>query len=102
MRLITRKRLRDYGKQHPDAAASLRRWERIVLAARWPTPDAARATFGGLDAVHAASGNLVYVFNIQGNAHRLVAAIHFNRGIVYVLRLMTHAEYDKRSWIREL
>jgi mRNA interferase HigB len=29
---------------------------------------------------------------------RLIAAVHFNRQIVYTLRFMTHAEYSKDRW----
>jgi mRNA interferase HigB len=36
--------------------------------------------------------------NIGGNKYRLIAAIHYNRQRVYVLRLLTHAEYGKNLW----
>ncbi len=44
------------------------------------------------------------VFNLGHgkNAYRLIAAIHFNTQIVFVLRLLTHAEYDKNGWKVEL
>jgi len=32
----------------------------------------------------------------------LIAAIHFNTGVVYVLRLLTHEEYDLDRWKNEL
>jgi mRNA interferase HigB len=44
----------------------------------------------------------VYVFNIERNRHRLIAAIHFNTETVYVLRIMTHKEYDRDRWKDEL
>jgi hypothetical protein len=34
------------------------------------------------------------VFNIAGNEFRLVVAIHYNTGIVFVRFIGTHAEYD--------
>jgi mRNA-degrading endonuclease HigB of HigAB toxin-antitoxin module len=36
------------------------------------------------------------------NSYRLMAAVHFNTQIVFVLRLLTHAEYDKGGWKVEL
>lgn len=36
-----------------------------------------------------------YVFDIGGNKYRLIAAIHFNRQILYVQEVFTHGEYDK-------
>ena len=35
------------------------------------------------------------VFNIKGNAYRLVAAIDYRRGIVFIKWLGSHQEYDK-------
>jgi mRNA interferase HigB len=33
------------------------------------------------------------VFNIKGNDYRLVARINYERQRVYILSIMTHAEY---------
>ncbi len=38
------------------------------------------------------------VFNIKGNAYRLITAIHYNRGIIYVREVLTHAEYNRGDW----
>jgi len=35
------------------------------------------------------------VFNIHGNAYRLVVKIHYDRGFVYVRFVGSHAEYDR-------
>ena len=43
-------------------------------------------------------GKMVTVFNIRRGDFRLVTAIHFNRGKVFVLRFLTHAEYSKQAW----
>jgi mRNA interferase HigB len=49
------------------------------------------------------SGNPVVVFNIRGNKYRLIVAIHYRpSGRVFVLRFLTHAEYDKEKWKAEL
>lgn len=42
-------------------------------------------------------GNCV-VFNIGGNKYRLVTRILYRSQKVFVLRVMTHAEYDKDEW----
>lgn len=34
------------------------------------------------------------VFNIKGNAYRLVAAVDYQRAIVFIKWLGTHQEYD--------
>ena len=35
------------------------------------------------------------VFNIKGNAYRLVAAVDYQRQIVFIKWIGTHAQYDK-------
>jgi mRNA interferase HigB len=35
------------------------------------------------------------VFNIAGNLYRLVAAVHYSSGIVFIRFVGTHAEYDR-------
>ena len=44
------------------------------------------------------SGRPVVVFNIGGGKFRLSTAIHYNRGLVYVLDFLTHANYSKGDW----
>lgn len=38
------------------------------------------------------------MFNIGGNKYRLIAAIHYNRGKIYVRNVLTHAVYDRGGW----
>ena len=52
-----------------------------------------RETFPSADQV----GKLT-VFNIGGNKVRLIAAIHYNRGKIYIRAVLTHAEYDEQRW----
>jgi mRNA interferase HigB len=56
-----------------------------------------RQAFGSADMV----GKLT-VFNIGGNKYRLIAAIQFDRGRVYIRHVLTHREYDLNKWKNEL
>jgi len=38
------------------------------------------------------------VFDIGGNKVRLIAAIHYNRGKLYIRHVLTHEEYDRGNW----
>jgi mRNA interferase HigB len=78
------------------------RWLELVRQAEWQNPAELKATFSDVDPVIVNSGRKVYVFNIERNRHRLVAAIHFNAQRVYVLRIMTHKEYSHNQWKHEL
>lgn len=98
MRLIKDSRLQVFAKRHSRAAASLRQWRTTVRAASWKTFSDVRQTFRSADQVTLPNGIKVVVFDICGGAFRLITAIHFNRGIVYIRRFLTHAEYSKEDW----
>ena len=98
MRIIKDAFLVQTGKVHPKAAGYLETWRRIVRAADWRSLAEVRRTYPSADAVRVKSGRQVLVFNVCGNDFRLVVAAHFNRQIIYALRLMAHAEYSKDTW----
>ncbi|MBK1835375.1 type II toxin-antitoxin system HigB family toxin [Roseibacillus ishigakijimensis] len=102
MRIITEKALRDYGQKHPNAQSALANWITLARASQWKNLADLRKTYPHADPVTVASGNTVTVFNLAGNNHRLITAIHYNTGIIFALRILTHADYDKNHWKKEL
>ena len=40
--------------------------------------------------------------NVRSNICRAIVAIHYNEKRIFVLRFLTHAEYDKDAWKDEL
>lgn len=93
MRVISRKRLNDFGERHPDRQSGLDNWYRIMKHSEYKSFNDLRKTFPNADKV----GRLT-VFNIGGNKTRLIAAIHYNTRSVFVRNVLTHAEYDKGNW----
>ncbi len=61
-----------------------------------------RRDFPSADGVPVGGGEMVIVFNIGGNKYRLVTAIHYNTGILYTLRVPTHADYNRGRWKHQL
>jgi len=102
MRIIKETSVKKAGKRYPKAAPSLKNWIKVVRAAKWRTLLDMRETFNSVDPATVKSGRTVYVFNICGNEFRLIAAVHFNRAIVYFLKFLTHAEYSKNTWKDDL
>lgn len=102
LRIVTGKRLHEYGMAHADARAPLADLASKVEASHWRSLDDTRAVFAGADEVRVASGRPVTVFNIKGNRCRLIVAIHYNTQTVYILRFLTHAEYDGGAWKEQL
>jgi mRNA interferase HigB len=97
MRIITRRRLEDATTRYPNARSKIEHWLMAVEAANWKNFAHVRATFRHADLVRVKSGKTVVVFNL-GDAFRLITAIHHNRELIFILRILTHAEYDKGGW----
>jgi mRNA interferase HigB len=93
MHIITRKRLNEFAEKHPDTKTALQHWYRQAKTNDFKSFAELRKTFGSADQV----GNLT-VFNIGGNKARLIAAIHYNRRIIYIRAVLTHREYDEGKW----
>lgn len=64
----------------------------------WNNLAETRQAFPHADEVTTNLGNTVTVFSVGGGKFRLITAIHYRGGRVYVRELLTHAEYDKDAW----
>lgn len=91
MRVIALSTLRECWQKHPDAEVPLRAWYAIVRRALWRRPAEVKAAYRS--ASFAANNRVI--FNIKGNDYRLVVAVHYNRGLMFVRFVGTHREYDK-------
>ena len=87
---------------HASAVSSLTGWLTVVKAAKWRSFKDVRSTYSTADQVRVGSGKTVVVFNIKGNAFRLIAALHYDGKRAYVLRFLTHAEYGRDRWKEDL
>jgi mRNA interferase HigB len=93
MHIVTRKRLNEFAEKHPDTKSALQHWYKLAKTKEFKSFEELRKIFGSADQVD----NLT-VFNIGGNKVRLIAAIHYNRRIIYIRAVLTHQEYDKGRW----
>ena len=93
MHIITRKQLNEFAEKHPDAKSALQHWYKEAKSKDFKSFVELRKTFPSADQV----GKLT-VFNIGGNKERLIAAIHYNRRIIYIRAVLTHQEYDEGTW----
>lgn len=93
MHIITKIRLTEFWKEHPDAEPSLKSWYKLINLAKWNNFVELRDVFPSADQVQ----NLT-VFNIGGNKYRLIALIDYKYQKVFIRCVLTHAEYDKEDW----
>ncbi len=98
VRIISKRRLVEFWETRKTdrviAEGTLTAWYKLAISGEWSNFGALRQTVGSADQV----GNCV-VFDIGNNRFRLIGRINYLRGIVYVLSVMDHAEYDKKQWI---
>jgi mRNA interferase HigB len=96
MRIIARKTLLTYVASlegHKDQAAvraALEAWFAEVCKAEWQSSADVRRLYATASIVSADR----VVFNIKGNSYRLVAAVNYRKGIIWILWIGTHEDYD--------
>ena len=96
MRIIARSTLTRFiaklaGREDQHAVKfALDSWFQEVRSAKWKTSADVKASYA-----HASIGADRVVFNIKGNAYRLVAAVDYRRSIVFIKWLGTHGAYDR-------
>jgi len=93
MHVISRKKLREYCKNHADSCEALDDWYKIASKAVWANLVEVQAVYPKAEAV----GNFT-VFNIKGNKYRLILSINYEKQMIYIKYILTHAEYDKETW----
>ncbi len=100
MRVIPKARLRQFWELpgRGDSEGPLRACYTHIgnKAVAWHSWADVRAEFGTGSIV----GNCV-VFNIGGNKYRLITRILYRSQKVFILKVMTHAEYDANKWKEE-
>jgi mRNA interferase HigB len=91
LRIIARKTLVQAWSTHPLTEQPLKAWFQDARRAKWDGPEDIRTQYPTASIV----GNERVVFNIKGNAYRLVVAVNYSAKIVFIKFFGTHAEYDK-------
>ena len=94
MRVISPKLLRQFWAVHPGVRKPLDLWLKLTQAADWSSFADVQLLFGK----RVDRYKQFVVFDIGGNKYRLIAAIHYNTGLVYIRHVLTHAEYDTDKW----
>ncbi|CAN5842343.1 type II toxin-antitoxin system HigB family toxin [soil metagenome] len=91
MRIIARRTIRDFWDSHRDSEVPLVNWFKEIKKANWKNFNELKAQYRNASVV----GNDRVVFNIKGNDYRLVAAIDYEKQILWIRFIGTHKAYDK-------
>jgi mRNA interferase HigB len=96
VRIIARRTIKIYLERlagHKDRSAieaALESWYEEARRADWKSPADIKASFGNASLIGADR----VVFNVKGNSYRLVVAIDYRRGVLFIEWLGTHRDYD--------
>lgn len=97
MRIIARRTLREFIAQRagypdqPALKAALDAWFDEVSKAAWKSTADVKRLYAAASVVSADR----IVFNIKGNDYRLIVAVNFEIGIVWIKWIGTHRDYDR-------
>ena len=94
MEILNSRAIKQFIQLHAEAEAPLNDWVTKVRAAQWKSNADVQRTFNRAD--H--PGDQKFVFNIGGNSFRMAAMVRIENEKVYVLKLMTHSEYDREKF----
>ncbi len=86
MRVIAKRRLLELAAGYGDCVDQVNAWYSIASKAIWHDLSEVRQVFPHADIV----GDKT-VFNIKGSDYRLIVHILYNKGIIYIRDLLTHA-----------
>jgi mRNA interferase HigB len=97
MRVIARRTLREFAeslaghKDHRAVKTALDAWFAEVRKARWRNAADVKQLYATASIVTAER----IVFNVKGNAYRLVVSADFEKGIVWIKWIGSHKDYDR-------
>jgi mRNA interferase HigB len=96
MRIIARRTLREFvaslagKKEHSAVKAALDAWFDEARKAQWTSTADVRRSYATASVISSER----IVFNVKGNSYRLVAAIDFEKQIVWIKWVGSHRDYD--------
>ena len=88
---ISIKVLKEFIVKHPQSKSSLEAWWNEAKVANWQNSQQIKEKYASASFV----GNNRVVFNIKGNDFRLVVAVAYRFGALYIKFVGTHEEYNK-------
>ncbi len=91
VRIIAKRTLREFWIKHPQAEEPLKTWYDVASGADWSSPNDIKFQYAHASIL---PENQV-VFNIKGNNYRLVTWINYQKQLVFIKFIGTHAEYNK-------
>jgi mRNA interferase HigB len=90
-RIFAKSTLREFWEKYPESEQYLKTWFDTVKNSDWKNPADVKQTYANASIMRDSR----IVFNIKGNAFRLVAKFNFEKQWVFIRFIGTHEQYDK-------
>jgi mRNA interferase HigB len=90
-RIFAKSTLREFWEKFPDSEQYLKTWYYTAMCSDWKTPTDVKQTYSNASILK----NSRIVFNIKGNAYRLIAKFNFEKRWIFIRFIGSHKEYDK-------
>ena len=91
VRIFAKSTLREFWERFPDTEQYLKTWYDTAMNSTWKSPADVKQSYANASILKESR----IVFNIKGNAYRLVAKFNFEKNWIFVRFIGTHKEYDK-------
>jgi mRNA interferase HigB len=89
-RIIARRTLREFWEKHRDSEQYLKAWYQTAASSDWRSPMDIKKVYVNASII----ANNRVVFNIKGNAYRLVVRFNYERQWAFIRFIGTHRQYD--------
>jgi mRNA interferase HigB len=93
MKIVGRDRLDAFCKKHADSRQWIEAWLQETENAPWKNSQDIKDRYASVSFL---AGN-VAIFNVKGNHYRMEVIVAYRAGVVSVIWIGTHAEYDERN-----
>ena len=93
MHVISRRKLVEFWKVQPDTEASLTDWFKVAETSNWTQWADVQGSYPKASYYHCC-----LIFNICGGNYRLIVRRSQNWKTLFVVAVVTHAEYDRDVW----
>lgn len=93
MHVISKSAWRDAIAADHTLEGPISEWHKIASNATWKSIADVRQVYPHADFVDPFT-----VFNIKGNAYRLIVKIEYRWQLIFVKDVLTHQDYDKGDW----
>jgi mRNA interferase HigB len=90
-RIIAKRTLKEFWDKHADSEQYLKTWYDTAKNSEWNSPNDIKLTFINASVLKDSR----VVFNIKGNAYRLIVKFNYERQWAFIRFIRNHSEYDK-------